>query len=66
MTRLSIRMVGGQRPEHADAPHPFGLLRAHRERPCSRRAAKRGQEFSSFDVACHVTLQLGVIHAMEG
>jgi hypothetical protein len=28
-------------------------------------AAERRQQFSSFDVACHVTLRLGVIHAME-
>src|SRR5262249_49214060 len=27
---------------------------------------QRGEEFSSSDVACHVTLRLGVIHAMEG
>jgi hypothetical protein len=39
------------------------LLRARRERPCHRRAAERGQEFSSSNVACHVTLRLGVIHA---
>jgi len=31
-----------------------------------RTAEKRGYEFSSRDVACHVTLRLGVIHAMEG
>jgi hypothetical protein len=42
------------------------LLRPRRERPRDRRTAERGQEFSSFDVACHVTLRLGVIHAMEG
>jgi len=29
-------------------------------------AAERGQELSSSDVACHVTLRLGVTHAMEG
>jgi hypothetical protein len=41
------------------------LLRPCRERPRGRRAAdKRGQEFSSSDVACHVTLRLGVIRAM--
>src|SRR5215831_6961959 len=41
------------------------LLRARRERPRRRRAAEqRGQEFSSSDVACHVTLRLGVIHAI--
>jgi hypothetical protein len=27
---------------------------------------RRRQEFSSFDVACHVTLRLGVIHAVDG
>jgi hypothetical protein len=42
------------------------LLRARRERPRNRRAAERRYEFSSSDVACHVTLPLGVIHAMEG
>jgi len=35
------------------------LLRARREWPRSRRAAERRQEFSSFDLACHVTLRLG-------
>jgi hypothetical protein len=30
------------------------------------RAAKRGYEFSSSDIACHVTLGLGVIHATGG
>jgi hypothetical protein len=41
------------------------LLRSRRERPTGRRATEqRGQEFSSSDVACHVTLRLGVIHAM--
>jgi hypothetical protein len=41
------------------------LLRSRRERP-RRHAAQRRKEFSSSDVACHVTLRLGVIHAMEG
>jgi hypothetical protein len=51
--------------QHADPPHLRRLLRAGRERP-RRRAAERSQEYSSSDVACHVTLRLGVIHAMEG
>src|SRR5262249_4593023 len=42
-----------------------GLLRARRERPGHSRAAEHGYEFSSSDVACHVTLRLGVMHAME-
>src|SRR5262249_54343379 len=57
----------GGRPAAQEPDHRHGrLLRARRERPRRRPAAKRGQEFSSSDVACHVTLQLGVIHAMEG
>src|SRR5262249_30650134 len=54
------------------APEPDGrwlrlLVRPRRRRPRGRRAAeKRGQEFSSSDEACHVTLRLGVIHAMQG
>jgi hypothetical protein len=51
--------------QYADAPHALALLRTRRERPRSRRAAERGYEFPS-SVACHVTLRLGVIHAMEG
>src|SRR5262245_27828266 len=39
------------------------LLRSRRERPRRRRAAEPRQEFSSFDMDCHVTLRLGVIHA---
>src|SRR5262249_48021212 len=36
-------------------------------RPGGHRATEqRGQEFSPCDVACHVTLRLGVIHAMDG
>src|SRR5262245_64442799 len=57
---------------HGTKPYPgragqssTRLLRTRRERP-RRRAAERGQEFSSFDAACHVTLRLGVILAMEG
>jgi hypothetical protein len=29
---------------HADAPHPFGLLRARRERPCGYTAAEKRDE----------------------
>jgi hypothetical protein len=39
---------------------------ARRQRARDRRAAERSQEFPSSDVACHVTLRVGVIHAMEG
>jgi hypothetical protein len=37
------------------------LLRACRKRPCDRRAAKRGYQFSPSDVDCHVTLPRGVV-----
>jgi hypothetical protein len=32
--------------EHADAPHPLGLLRTRGERPCSRRAAEQRDEIA--------------------
>jgi len=41
--RLSFRILCGKSVEHADAPHPVGLLRARSERPhCHRAAEKRG------------------------
>jgi hypothetical protein len=36
--------------KHAYAPHPRGLLRACRERPRRRRAAKERDELASFHV----------------
>src|SRR5262245_25485816 len=63
--RLSFSIIGDGIHEHADPAH-LRLLRPCRERPRRRRAAERGQEFSSSDVASHVTLWSGVIHAMEG
>ena len=53
--------LSGLNTDEADPQH-FLLLRTRRERTRSRSAKKRGQEFSSSDVACHVTLRLGVIH----
>jgi hypothetical protein len=32
-TSLTFRIVCDQRLEHADSPHPTGLLRTRRERP---------------------------------
>src|SRR5262249_62345725 len=58
--RVHFRRCVAEEPDHRHRR----LLRARRERPC-RRAGERGQEFSSFDMACHVTLRLGVIHAMR-
>ena len=40
-------MVGGQKREHADAPHPLALLRTRGERPRGRRAAEKRYELSS-------------------
>jgi hypothetical protein len=44
--RLHSRIVLGEAREHADAPHPLRLLRAYRERPRSRAAAKQDDEFA--------------------
>src|SRR5215471_2654968 len=61
----NLIVVRGSRSDVSDARGLGWLLRARRERPRRCRAAKRGHELSSLDVACHVTLRLGVIHAME-
>jgi hypothetical protein len=50
---------GRGRPEETDSPQAARLLRARRERPLHRRAAKRANEFSPSDVDCHVTLSRG-------
>jgi hypothetical protein len=41
--RLGLRIILGEPHEHADAPHPLGLLRAGRERPRSRAAEQRDE-----------------------
>jgi hypothetical protein len=44
--RLPDRIVRSRGREHANAPHPLGLLRARRERPCGCRAAEQEDEFA--------------------
>jgi hypothetical protein len=49
----SLRIAGhalGIPHQHADPPHPLGLLRACRERPSSRRAAEQHDELASSHV----------------
>src|SRR5262249_2046223 len=45
--RYSARRVVADPDEKADAPHPLGLLRARRERPCRRRAAEQRDEVAA-------------------
>ena len=42
---LIFRIVRGCGQEHADAPHPLGLLRARRERPRRRRTTQNTEKF---------------------
>jgi hypothetical protein len=44
---LTFRIVRGQRMEHADSPYPLTLLRARRQRPRRRCAAKQRDEPAS-------------------
>ena len=46
MRACPFRIVRGRGHEHADAPHPLGLLRARRERPRRRRAAEQRDELA--------------------
>jgi hypothetical protein len=43
---LCFRVALGKRHQHADPAHPFGLLRARRERPTESRAAEDRDEFA--------------------
>jgi hypothetical protein len=43
-------MVFGKRHEHADAPHPFGLLRARCEWPGHRPTAEQRDEIAASHV----------------
>jgi hypothetical protein len=41
---LQFRISLSAAHQHADAPHPLGLLRTRRERPSCRRAAEKHDE----------------------
>src|SRR5262249_60414025 len=43
---LSCRIAAGGVHAPADAPHPFALLRACRERPCCRRSTEQLDELA--------------------
>src|SRR5262249_42430723 len=45
--QLGFWIVGGERHEHADAPHPFAFLGVDRERPCGR-GAEQSDEPAAF------------------
>src|SRR5215471_20100711 len=47
--RLKLRIVRGCGHDYADAPHPFALLRPHRERPSRRRATEHRDELAPCD-----------------
>src|SRR5439155_24781668 len=51
--RLAFRIVLGEGQQHADAPHPIGLLRPRRPRPRRRRAAEEGDELASLHERFH-------------
>jgi hypothetical protein len=48
-----LRIIRSRVHQHADAPHPFGLLRAHGERPCGCRAAKQRDELAALNLRAH-------------
>jgi hypothetical protein len=43
---MCYRIVSGEWHEHADPPHPVGLLRARRKRPCRCHAAEQRHELA--------------------
>src|SRR5215470_11341196 len=56
MANSGLWIVSGHSVEHADAPHPFALLRARCERPRNRRTAESGYQFPPSDGDCHTPL----------
>jgi hypothetical protein len=53
---LRLRIVFVQPHEHPDAPDAVALLRVRHERPCSRRAAERSDEFAPSKANAHLAL----------
>src|SRR5262252_8791584 len=51
--RLCLRIALGKAHQHADPPHPAGLLRARREWTRHRRAAEQRDEFAPFHLRGH-------------
>src|SRR6516162_3298798 len=51
--RLCLRIALGKAHQHADPPHPVGLLRARRERPSGCRAAKQRDELAAHHLRAH-------------
>ena len=51
---MSFRVVSGRDQKHPDAPHPFPLLRARRQRPCSRRASEQLDELAPSHLFDHL------------
>ena len=56
-------VIGIQNPTFGNLPNVSDI--GSRTKSPRRRAAEERDEFSSSDAACHPTLRLGVIHAME-
>src|SRR4029077_8419810 len=54
-------IVGIQRDEYTNAPHPLRLLRACRERPRRRRAAEQRDELAAFHCPMPPVLQIEAI-----
>ena len=50
VAELVFCIVCSARHKQADAPHAVTLLRAHRERPRGRHAAKKGDELATFSL----------------
>jgi len=50
---VHLGVVGTGIREHADAPHPFALLRARRERPRRRGAAEQRDELAPLHLRSH-------------
>jgi hypothetical protein len=70
---MCYRIVSGEWQKHADPPHPVGLLRARRKRPCrsaeQRHETGAGRGRDAICLAppgcCHASIPQGYRHHQE-
>src|SRR5262245_64395918 len=65
IARLTVRIIRGRSVEHADAPHPLGLLGASGERPPSAAAEQRDELAPSQLIKLHSVPSRSEEHTSE-
>jgi hypothetical protein len=62
---LRVRIALGKRKQHADPPHPVGMLRTRRERPRGSRAAEQLDELSPLHCVPMPRVRRGLVRSLD-